>query len=323
MHSLLFGFFVALASVATSDRALDLSSNDRRTIPIYNGQCDNPFTPVEGSLCYFLSYDQMETDWLSAQMVCSWLHPNGRLAEFETSEELVHATLFLLNDNGNGTSPWAAPGPWIGAIELGDSNEFVWASSNSPIEATNWSPSRPNSPTFGDGVALDASNSFEWINLSNATEAPILCEIPSNPLDVLCPEGFFSLGDSCYAVYDEYPNKLPWDEAQSFCGSLAAGGRLVELENAEEINRLKDHLMESDYYCESYWIGGEEVGDTSTFVWASTGQMIGDSDWLPGEPNNSGSGDAIFLWCPANWQWYDYSKTYPHNPICEAPPIAV
>ncbi|CAG0906353.1 unnamed protein product [Cyprideis torosa] len=301
MHSLLFGLFLALASVATTiDGTLDLPSNERRTIPIYDGQCDNPFTPVEGSLCYFLSYDQMETDWLSAQMVCSWLHPNGRLAEFETSEELVHATLFLFNDNGNATRPWAAPGPWIGAIELADSNEFVWASSNSSIEATNWSPSRPNSPTFGDGVALDVANFFEWIDLSNATEAPILCEIPSNPSEVLCPEGFFSLGDSCYAVFDN-GTYLRWDEAQTFCGSLAAGGRLVELENAEEITRLKDHLKGNGYECDwGYWIGGEEVGDTNTFAWASTGQWIGDSDWAPGYPNDSGSGDAIGLYCGSN-----------------------
>ncbi|CAG0897929.1 unnamed protein product [Cyprideis torosa] len=320
MHSLLFGFFVALASVATINGALELSSNDRRTIPIYDGQCDNPFTPVEGSLCYFLSYDQMETDWLSAQMVCSWLHPNGRLAEFETSEELVHATLFLFNDNGNGIRPWAAPGPWIGAIELGDSNEFVWASSNSPIEATNWSPSRPNSPTFGDGVALDIANFYEWIDLSNATQAPILCEIPSNPLEVLCPEGFILLGDSCYAVYDD--RSMTWDEAQTFCGSLTAGGRLVELETAEEITRLKD-LLESGCGCGPYWIGGEEVGDTNTFVWASTGQRIGDSDWYPGEPNGGGSGEVIYLYCPNNWQWWDVLKLNSYYFVCEAPPTAV
>ncbi|CAG0899646.1 unnamed protein product, partial [Cyprideis torosa] len=162
MHSLLFGFFLALASLATTiDGTLDLPSNDRPRIPVYEGQCDPPFTPVEGSHCYFLSYNKMKSDWLGAQLVCSWLHPVGRLAEFETVEELVDATEFLFKDNRDGTYPWAAPGPWIGAIELGDSNEFVWASSNSPIEVPNWSPSRPNSPTSGDGVALDVANFCE------------------------------------------------------------------------------------------------------------------------------------------------------------------
>ncbi|CAG0906493.1 unnamed protein product [Cyprideis torosa] len=254
MHSLLSGFFLALALVATMEAPLDLASNDRPRIPVYEGQCDPPFTPVEGSHCYFLSYNKMKSDWLGAQLVCSWLHPDGRLAEFETVEELVDATEFLFKDNQEGTYPWAAPGPWIGAIELGDSNEFVWASSNSPIEVPNWSPSRPNSPTSGDGVALDVASPtsvIEWIDLSNGTEVPILCEIPSNPppVELTCPEGFFSLGDSCYAVFDDDADRRTWNAAQTFCASLAAGGRLVELETASELGLLKDHLIESDYVC--------------------------------------------------------------------------
>ncbi|CAG0890231.1 unnamed protein product [Cyprideis torosa] len=290
MHSLLFGIFLAVALVATIDGALDLPSNDRSKIPVYEGQCDPPFTPVEGPYCYFLSYDQVKTDWLRAQQLCS-LHQNGRLAEFETSEELVAATVFLVTDNQTGVYPWAAPGPWIGAIELGDSNEFVWASSNSSIEATNWSSSRPNSTNFGDGVVLDASNGFEWIDLSNATEASILCEIPPNPL---CPEGFFHLGESCYAVVDDRSG--PWNWSQAYCAYLTAGGRLVELETAEEIDLLKTHLMGLERPW-TYWIGGEEVGDTNIFKWASTGQMIDVDDWYWGQPDGDGSGDAILINC--------------------------
>ncbi|CAG0907061.1 unnamed protein product [Cyprideis torosa] len=144
------------------------------------------------------------------------------------------------------------------------------------------------------------------------------------PLELTCPEGFFSLGNSCYAVFDNYTtDRLSWNNAQAFCGSLGAGGHLLELEAAEEITRLKNHLLESGYVCGVYWIGGEEVGDTNTFVWASTGQVIGDSDWAPGMPNGSGSGDAIILSCSINWQWLDTPKSYDRRFICEAPPIAV
>ncbi|CAG0903200.1 unnamed protein product [Cyprideis torosa] len=246
MQSLFFEFLLALSLVAKIDGALDLSSSERPKTPVYNGQCNPPFTPVEGSHCYFLSHDEFETNWLRAQQFCSWLHPEGRLAEFETLEELVGATVFLTIDNQNGTYPWTAPGPWIGAIELGDSNEFVWASSNSSIEATNWSPSRPNSPTVGDGVALDASNNFEWIDLSNGTEIPMLCEMPANSPELICPESFFSLGDSCYFVEE---NSKDWEDAQTVCESLATGGRLVELETAEEVILLKRHLDLNDYSC--------------------------------------------------------------------------
>ncbi|CAG0901561.1 unnamed protein product [Cyprideis torosa] len=302
MKSMFFGFLLVLALVATIDGALDLSSNDRPKIPIYEGQCDPPFTPVEGSHCYFLSYNKMKSDWLGAQLVCSWLHPVGRLAEFETAEELVDATVFLISENQNGVYPWAGPGPWIGAIELGDSNEFVWASSNSPIEVPNWSPSRPNSPTHGDGVALDASNNFEWIDLSNGTEIPILCEIPSNPppVELTCPDGFFSLGESCYAVFDDEANKLSWDEAQTFCGALASGGRLVEFETTDELELVKNYLFESDYYCGNYWIGAQEFGSTNIYSWASSGQVIVFYDWAQSEPNEDTSGNAIDLNCGNN-----------------------
>ncbi|CAG0901833.1 unnamed protein product [Cyprideis torosa] len=234
--------------------------------------------------------------------------------------------------------PWSLPvsyavlaGPWIGAIELGDSNEFVWASSNSPIEVPNWSPSRPNSPTYGDGVALEASNSFEWIDLSNGTEIPILCEILSNPtpVELTCPDGFFSLGESCYAVFDDEANELSWDEAQTFCASLAASGHLVEFETLEELGLVKGHLLDSDYYCgrfSNYWIGAEEIRDTNSFKWASSGHVIVDSDWLPGEPNGDGSGDAISLDCGAadgNWRWNDNPKSSSSRPICESPSVEV
>ncbi|CAG0911717.1 unnamed protein product, partial [Cyprideis torosa] len=141
-------------------------------------------------------------------------------------------------------------GPWIGAIEKGDSNTFTWHSSKAPIEAHNWAESRPYSSGGGDGVALDASDNFQWIDLSSGTDLPFLCEIPSNPRPVAlkCPDGFFSLGDSCYVVYDK--RTMTWDNAQTFCASLAAGGRLIELETAEEIALVKRHLATNDYECE-------------------------------------------------------------------------
>ncbi|CAG0907278.1 unnamed protein product [Cyprideis torosa] len=134
-----------------------------------------------------------------------------------------------------------------------------------------------------------------------------------------CPSGFVSVGHSCYAVFDKASDARSWDAAQAFCKAKAAGGRLAELETKEEITRLKDHLKGNGYECWSYWIGGEEVGDTNTFAWASTGQRIGDSDWRSGMPNLSGLGDAIFLFCSENWQWADDPRSASRRFICEVP----
>ncbi|CAG0908814.1 unnamed protein product, partial [Cyprideis torosa] len=74
--------------------------------PTYEGQCDHPFTAVNGGRCYFPSYDQLNTTWKGSQLICSWLHPKGRLAEFETLQEIVDATGFLINDNS--THGWGS-----------------------------------------------------------------------------------------------------------------------------------------------------------------------------------------------------------------------
>ncbi|CAG0911812.1 unnamed protein product, partial [Cyprideis torosa] len=74
--------------------------------PTYEGQCDHPFTAVNGGHCYFLSYEHVKTTWKEAQLICSWLHPKGRLAEFETPQETVDATGFLINDNS--THGWGS-----------------------------------------------------------------------------------------------------------------------------------------------------------------------------------------------------------------------
>ncbi|CAG0889763.1 unnamed protein product [Cyprideis torosa] len=147
--------------------------------PTYEGQCDHPFTAVNGGRCYFPSYDLVKNTWKEAQLICSWLHPKGQLAEFETLQEMGDATSFLIYDKSN--QSWGSVGPWIGATEKDDSNTFIWHSSKSPVDKTNWAQSRPYCTTSGDGVALNASDDFQWIDLSSGTELPFLCEIPSNP----------------------------------------------------------------------------------------------------------------------------------------------
>ncbi|CAG0909047.1 unnamed protein product, partial [Cyprideis torosa] len=180
----------------------------------------------------------------------------------------------------------------------------MWHSSKAPIEAHNWAESRPQSSTSGDGVSLDASDNFQWIDLSSGTDLPFLCEIPSNtrPVALKCPDGFFSLELSCYAVYDD-KRTMTWDDAQTFCASRAAGGRLVELETAGELGRVKDHLIESDYVCGGYWIGAEEIASTNMYSWSSTGQLVDFYDWWSDQPDHPARGDAIDLYCPANCEY--------------------
>ncbi|CAG0908610.1 unnamed protein product, partial [Cyprideis torosa] len=54
-------------------------------------------------------------------------------------------------------------GPWIGAIEVADTNDFIWYSNNSTVVIDNWATEQPNSPTFGDAAMMTCEFSFYWI----------------------------------------------------------------------------------------------------------------------------------------------------------------
>ncbi|CAG0906457.1 unnamed protein product [Cyprideis torosa] len=146
--------FVSLLRLALA--AKDVSPR----LPIYDGQCDPPFQPIQGSKCYFLSYSTFKGSWQTAQQLCRLSHPKAYLAEFQDLEELIDATLFLSNDDHECRS-WSSPGPWIGGMEIGDSNTFTWASTNSTIQNFNWAEGRPNSASSNDGIALDCSMECE------------------------------------------------------------------------------------------------------------------------------------------------------------------
>ncbi|CAG0892935.1 unnamed protein product [Cyprideis torosa] len=275
---------------------------------VYEDQCDFPFLAVDGGYCYFMSKSLLAITWEEAQTICGWMHPQGRLAEFTTAEELVQATLFLLDNDPSCNSwsareyepscnSWSAPpvsmtlpatpgapvsmtppatpgapvsmtppatpeapvsmtppatpgapvtGPWIGAREIEDSNEFVWASTNSSISHANWGPGQPNSETSGDSVALDCQYSYAWVDMAATNDGPVLCEIPANapPEVIVCPTDFTLVGPRCYHTG---PNHMTWDEAVQYCHNAAPSAtnpKLAEFEEEDELKIIiKEHLL--------------------------------------------------------------------------------
>ncbi|CAG0905382.1 unnamed protein product [Cyprideis torosa] len=148
------------AQVSSSNEKTSQADAGMPRLPIYDEQCDPPFQPIRGSKCYFLSYSTFKGSWQTAQQLCRLSHPKAYLAEFKDLEELIDATVFLTNDDHECRS-WSSPGPWIGGMEIGDSNTFAWASSNSTIQNFNWAEGRPNSASSNDGIALDCSMECE------------------------------------------------------------------------------------------------------------------------------------------------------------------
>ncbi|CAG0904857.1 unnamed protein product [Cyprideis torosa] len=308
--------------VANAEGSLEIPKDYRRPEP-YPGQCDSPFTAVTGGHCYFRSYRLLRLSWGDAQSACQQLHPRGTLAEFESVDEILDATLFLMDSNN--CSDWqegpSDAGPWIGGLEVSDSNEFAWGSTNTSILYTNWNTGEPNSPGFEDGIALNCAANFEWQDVAAEVHLPFLCEIPPNAptIALTCPEGFILLGESCYALRDE--QGMNWDDSQTYCASLAPGGKLIEIETAEEFYAVFSYLRENPPpSCgPAYWIGAEEREGSDYFEWASTRWPVLFYNWYYNQPHDSTAGNAIRADC-TYWEWFDAQKSTPGHQLCEAPP---
>merc|ERR1711990_389397 len=77
-----------------------------------------------------------------------------------------------------------------------------------------------------------------------------------------CPEGWSSVGDSCYFLSREVVRKF--SEAQEFCQNM--GAKLVEINSAEE-NAIVVGLAEAARSGKNdgldYWLGGFELAEVS------------------------------------------------------------
>ncbi|CAG0908302.1 unnamed protein product [Cyprideis torosa] len=95
----------------------------------------------------------IQVTWDQGQRICRWIHENGHLVEFQSYEEMLDVTGYL-NERYGSCSNWPSGGPWIGAIEVADTNDFIWYSNNSTVVIDNWATEQPNSPTFGDAAMM-------------------------------------------------------------------------------------------------------------------------------------------------------------------------
>ena len=75
------------------------------------------------------------------------------------------------------------------------------------------------------------------------------------------------------------------------------------------------------------WLGIHDISNEGTFVYDSTGEPIGFTDWTNGEPNNDGGeGDCVVHW--QHWAnedvlgWNDRSCDYRTPVVCEAHELA-
>ncbi|CAG0898755.1 unnamed protein product [Cyprideis torosa] len=124
--------------------------------------CDLPFEETPGGKCLFNPMELIQATWDQGQRICRWIHENGHLVEFQSYEEMLDVTGYL-NERYGSCSNWPSGGVWIGAVEVADTNEFIWQSTNSTVVVANWIQGQPNSPTSGDAAMMNCEFLSYWI----------------------------------------------------------------------------------------------------------------------------------------------------------------
>ncbi|KAK3094468.1 hypothetical protein FSP39_002108, partial [Pinctada imbricata] len=109
---------------------------------------------------------------------------------------------------------------------------------------------------------------------------------------------------------------------QTYC--RAFGSRLVSIETQDEndflVHRFK--LIQSEFNPPKFWIGGNDIAETGTWVWEKTDTKIADGyhDWNNGNPDNGGD-DAdehcLEIQADHGWKWNDNECRETFYPVCE------
>ena len=101
---------------------------------------------------------------------------------------------------------------------------------------------------------------------------------------VACPSGYHQFGDNCYLLSLD---TATFDVAKAACEGL--GGELACVNDTHEQDFITGLAAGADEY---YWIGLHDRDAEGDFVWANKQCTSSYSNWLDGEPDDSGGGSA-------------------------------
>ena len=104
---------------------------------------------------------------------------------------------------------------------------------------------------------------------------------------------------------------MTWSDGKAKCEELL--GHLATITNAEENAFVKDLLVAK---VTDGFIGLSDVVTENTFVWV-TGEPVSYTNWLGGEPNDSGGNEDVVNVARADGKWNDYGTSIPLPAVCE------
>ncbi|KAJ8021465.1 Mannose-binding protein C [Holothuria leucospilota] len=133
-----------------------------------------------------------------------------------------------------------------------------------------------------------------------------------NGNSVTCPDGFTAYKEKCYAVSSD--DTYTWQEAKSYCLSLAQMAFLACPEEKKETNEIKT------YFSGYAWLGINDI--ESEGVWrCNSGSEAIYTRWDNGHPiDNDNQINCVTIKDNGKWHNFDCSETY--HAACELDPLA-
>ncbi|XP_061173289.1 C-type lectin domain family 3 member A-like [Saccostrea echinata] len=130
---------------------------------LVNAECPTGWKNFHNK-CYFLSHT-LET-WIGASIICQSFH--SKLAEPKTKSEIGYLS--------SEVSHVSAGEFWIGITDIIADNQWIYDSSLTPIEITNWGPNEPGGHLAENCLIMSAWFHGKYADVECHTKRKFICE---------------------------------------------------------------------------------------------------------------------------------------------------
>ncbi|PAA81135.1 hypothetical protein BOX15_Mlig013028g3 [Macrostomum lignano] len=268
-----------------------------------NGNCYKGFSATDA---------ENKLTWSEARAHCKSL--SGDLASIHNNE-----TMTKLEETVGGSI-----GYWIGLNTRDENKGFVWAD-GSPANYFKWrGDKQPENINNNQNCGVLSPSDMSWV-IDNCNAAMNwICETPkgiyptgttvepTTPPDAPdCGDGWKYYNGSCYLMSTTL---LEWHNALKYCRDVNAD--LASIHGNEETDFLLRLSSKLHISIASYWIGLNELGQTSGWSWTD-GTGVNYFNWNVGEPNNAGGAEHCGAFYSSNGLWNDDQCGERHRFICK------
>lgn len=194
---------------------------------------------------------------------------------------------------------------WIGASDAGHEGDWTWTN-GAPVKGNNWLPKEPNNCCGGENcLHINYKKAGKWNDVSCNRKYPFHCQV--NDID-----GWVFVSGR-YLKYFSTP--MTFKDADGTCKKL---GGIVAYDDHPAVN---SYLSKS---AKVQWIGATDAGHEGEWLWTN-GVPVEKTNWLSGEPNNSGGGeDCLHINYKKVGKWNDVgcNRKYPFHCQIQRPGYA-